>query len=44
MKGTIEENIVRLQEKKSELADQLLNGDGMNQISFSKEELLELLG
>ena len=44
MKGTIEENIVRLQEKKSELADQLLSGDGMNQISFSKEELLELLG
>lgn len=44
MKGTIEENIVRLQEQKSELADQLLSGDGMNQISFSKEELLQLLG
>ena len=44
VKGSIEENIVRLQEKKSELADQLLSGDGMSQIQFSKEELLELLG
>ena len=42
--GTIEENIIKLQERKRELADQLLTGDGMGSASFSKEELLELLG
>lgn len=42
-KGTIEENIVKLQDRKRELADQILNGEGMEQGSFSKEELLELL-
>lgn len=44
MKGTIEENIVKLQEKKKELAEQVLSGEGLNTGSFTKEELLELLG
>lgn len=43
VKGTIEENIMKLQEKKRELADQILSGDGMGSGSFSREELLELL-
>lgn len=42
-KGTIEENIVKLQEKKRDLADQILSGEEMGTGSFSKEELLELL-
>ena len=42
-KGTIEENIIRLQEKKRELADNILGGkNGMNG-SFSREELIEIL-
>jgi hypothetical protein len=43
VKGTIEENIIKLQEKKKELADQVLNGETMGGGSFTKEELLELL-
>ncbi len=43
MKDTIEENIVKLQEKKKELAEQVLSGEGMGSGSFSREELLELL-
>jgi SNF2 family DNA or RNA helicase len=43
-KGTIEEKIVKLQEQKKALADQILSGDGFSQSNFSKEELLELLG
>lgn len=43
VKGTIEENIVKLQEKKKALADEILNGDGMDSGSFTKEELLDLL-
>lgn len=43
-KNTIEEKIVQLQEKKKELAEQLLNGEGMDSAGFSREELLELLG
>jgi SNF2 family DNA or RNA helicase len=42
-KGTIEENITKLQEKKHELADQVLGGAGLDGGSFTKEELLELL-
>jgi len=42
-KGTIEEKIMRLQEKKKELADQLLNAEEIGSGSFSREELLELL-
>ena len=43
MKDTIEEKIVALQEKKSDLAEQILSGEGMSEIGFSKEELLDLL-
>ncbi len=44
VKGTIEDNIVKLQERKKELAEQVLGGDGVGSGSFTKEELLELLG
>ena len=43
-KGTIEEKIVKLQEMKQELADQVLSGENMGKATLSKEELLELLG
>lgn len=43
MKGTIEENISRLQERKRELADKVLGGEGLDTGSFSRDELLELL-
>ena len=43
IKGTIEENIIRLQDKKKDLANQIFSGEGFGQGSFSKEELLELL-
>lgn len=43
VKGTIEENIIKIQEKKRELADQVLGGEGINGVSFTKEDLLELL-
>ncbi len=42
--GTIEEKIVEMQEKKKALADEVLDGAGMDSVKFSKEELLELLG
>ena len=42
--GTIEEKIIGIQERKRALAEQVLEGEGMNQASFTKEELLELLG
>ena len=43
-KGTIEENIMRLQDKKRELADQVLGGEGVGSGSFTKEELKEIIG
>ena len=43
IKGTIEENIIRLQDKKKDLANQIFSGEEFGQGSFSKEELLELL-
>ena len=43
-KGTIEENIIKLQEKKKELADKLLSGEDMGTGSFTREELLSILG
>lgn len=43
MKDTIEENIIRLQERKKELAEQVLSGENVGSGSFTKEELLELL-
>ena len=42
-KNTIEEKIMQLQEAKKELADQVLGGENMDNPTFSKEELLELL-
>lgn len=42
-KDTIEEKIVKLQERKKELAEQLLEGEGFGMAGMSKEELLELL-
>ena len=41
--GTIEENILKLQEKKQELADEVLSGSGAGAAAISREELLELL-
>jgi SNF2 family DNA or RNA helicase len=41
---TIEEKIISMQERKQELAKQVLEGEGMDSITFSREELLELLG
>lgn len=43
MKDTIEENILKLQERKKELADQILSGEDLGNGSFTREELLELL-
>lgn len=43
VKGTIEENILKLQEKKRELADQILEGNDLKGGSLTKEELMELL-
>lgn len=43
MKDTIEENIMKLQERKKELAEQVLSGGDLGNGSFTKEELLELL-
>ena len=40
---TIEEKIQKLQEKKKDLADQVISGEGGNLGSMSKEELMELL-
>ena len=42
-KDTIEERILKLQEAKKELAEQVLSGDELKNASFTKEELLELL-
>lgn len=42
--GTIEEKIIAIQERKKALAEQVLEGEGMDSIRFTKEEILELLG
>lgn len=42
--GTIEEKIIAIQERKKELAQQVLEGDGMAEAGFSREEILALLG
>lgn len=42
--GTIEEKIMAIQERKKKLAEQVLEGEGMDSIGFTKDELLELLG
>jgi SNF2 family DNA or RNA helicase len=41
---TIEENIMRLQERKADLADQILGGSQLGSGRFTREELLEILG
>lgn len=41
--GTIEEKIIDIQERKRRLAEQILEGEGMDAINFTKEEILELL-
>lgn len=43
VKGSIEEKIKKLQEKKMELSDQILGGDGLDSSIISKEELIQLL-
>lgn len=40
---SIEENIMKLQERKSNLANQVLSGEDIGKFSFNKEEMLELL-
>ena len=42
-KDTIEERIVKLQQAKSNLADQVIGGAGISLSSLSKEELIDLL-
>ena len=43
MKDTIEENIIRLQENKQSLAEQVITEGTLSIGSLSREELLELL-
>lgn len=43
VKNSIEEKIVKLQESKKDLADEILNGENGNLSSLSKEDLLALL-
>lgn len=42
--GTIEEKMIQIQERKRLLAEQIMEGEGMGTASFTREELLELLG
>lgn len=41
--GTIEEKIIAIQERKKKLAEQVLEGEGMDTATFTREEILELL-
>lgn len=41
--GTIEEKIVDIQNRKKRLAEQVLEGEGMDSVNFSREEIMELL-
>ena len=41
---SIEEKILALQEKKKDLADQIISDQGMSESSLSREDLLEILG
>ena len=43
MKDTIEENIMKLQAQKKDLADQIISGERLSLSSLTKEELLKLL-
>ena len=42
--GTIDEKIIAIQERKKKLAEQVLEGEGMDTATFTREEILELLG
>lgn len=42
-RDTIEEKIVELQARKSELADRILGGEGVESAGLTREELMELL-
>ncbi len=44
IKNSIEEKIVKLQEIKKDLADEILSGEGASLSSMTKEDLLALLG
>ena len=44
MKHTIEENILRLQESKQQLADQIVREGMVSLGNLSREELLKLFG
>ncbi len=44
MKDSIEENIIRLQEKKKKLAEQVLSGEQVSSAGFSREDIMEILG
>lgn len=43
VKNSIEERILRMQEEKKNLADEILNGETNGLVNMSREELLELL-
>lgn len=43
-KGSIEEKILQMQDKKKNLADEILSGETRSLAQMSREELLELLG
>ena len=43
MKDTIEENILKLQEQKRSLADQIITEGTLSLASLSREELMELV-
>ena len=43
MKGTIEEKIVKMQQDKADLANEILSGENGNIVNMTKEDLLELL-
>ena len=43
MKYTIEENIMKLQAQKKNLADQIISGERLSLSSLTREELLKLL-
>ena len=44
VKGTIEEKILELQEKKKKLSDDILGGESVSSTALDKDELLALLG
>ncbi len=43
-KGTIEESIVQMQERKRDLAESVLGGEGMASTSLTRDDVLTLLG